>query len=67
MAHLLAKNLEILPLFFPIALPMNEVLYKSPYLGVLDFSFKALNKAFSAPRIWMVEAGYLAKVDKEPE
>ena len=50
-----------------MALPMNEVLYKSPYFGVLDFSFKALNKAFSAPRIWMVEAGYLANVLNEPE
>lgn len=67
MAHLLARYLEILPLVFPMALPMNEVLYKSPYFGVFAFSFKALNKAFSAPKIWMVEAGYLAKVLNEPE
>lgn len=66
-AHLLAKYLEIFPLFFPMALPMNEVLYKRPYFGVLVFCFKALNKAFSAPKIWIVEAGYLANVLNEPE
>ncbi len=67
MAHLLAKYLEILPLFLPMSLPMKEVLYKRPYFGVLVFCFKALNKAFSAPKIWIVEAGYLAKVLNEPE
>ena len=66
-AHLLARYLEILPLFFPVALPMKVVLYRRPYLGVFVFFFKALNKAFSAPRIWMVEAGYLDKVLKAPE
>ena len=66
-AHLFAKYLEIFPLFFPIALPMKEVLYSKPYLGVLDFYFNALNKAFSAPKIWIVEAGYLANVESEPE
>ena len=66
-AHLLAKNREIFPLFLPMARPIKEVLKRSPYLGVFVFYFKALNKAFSAPKIWMVEAGYLAKVLKEPE
>lgn len=28
--------------------------------------FKALKRAFSAPKIWIVEAGYLAKVVKDP-
>jgi len=67
MAHLFARYLEILPLFFPLALPMNDVLKSNPYLGVFVFCFKALNKAFSAPRIWIVEAGYLAKVERDPE
>lgn len=67
MAHLLARYLEILPLFLPIARPMNEVLKSKPYLGVFVFCFKALNKAFSAPKIWIVEAGYLARVLKDPE
>ena len=31
-----------------------------PYLGVSCFVFNALNSAFSAPRIWTVEAGCLA-------
>jgi hypothetical protein len=64
---LLAKYLEIFPLFFPMALPINDVLYNKPYFGVLVFYFKALNSAFSAPKIWIVEAGYLAKVLKDPE
>lgn len=67
MAHLLARYLEIFPLFFPIARPMKDVLYKRPYLGVFVFCFKALNKAFSAPKIWIVDAGYLANVLKDPE
>jgi hypothetical protein len=37
----------------------------SPYLGVLDRVLRALNKAFSAPRIWTVEAGYLARVVRD--
>lgn len=46
---------------------MKEELKIRPYLGVLPLVFKALNKAFSAPRIWIVEAGYLAKLVNEPE
>lgn len=38
----------------------------SPYLGVLPLVFRALKSAFSAPRIWTVDAGYLAKLVKEP-
>lgn len=67
MAHLLARYLDILPLFFPMALPMKEVLNNSPYLGVFVFCLSALNNAFSAPRIWIVEAGYLASVLSDPE
>ena len=37
-----------------------------PYLGVADLVFKALNNAFSAPRIYIVDAGYLAKLVKLP-
>lgn len=34
--------------------------------GVLPFVFSARKRAFSAPRIWTVEAGYLAKLVNEP-
>lgn len=51
MAHLFARYLEIFPLFFPKALPIKEVLNNNPYLGVLVFCFRALNKAFYAPKI----------------
>lgn len=37
-----------------------------PYLGVLPLVFRALKSAFSAPNIWTVDAGYLAKFVKEP-
>ena len=37
-----------------------------PYLGVLCLVLIALNKAFSAPKIWIVEAGHLAKLTKLP-
>lgn len=36
-----------------------------PYLGVLDLVLRALKSAFSAPKIWTVEAGYLAKVVRD--
>ena len=38
-----------------------------PYLGVSCFVFKALNKAFSAPKICTVDAGCLAKFNRDPE
>lgn len=66
-AHLLARYLEIFPFVFPIARPMNVVLYNNPYFGVFVFCFKALKSAFYAPKIWMVEAGYLANVLNDPE
>ena len=37
-----------------------------PYLGVLPFFFKALKRAFSAPKIWTVDAGYLARLVNDP-
>lgn len=37
-----------------------------PYLGVLPLVLRARKSAFSAPRIWTVEAGYLAKLVREP-
>ena len=66
MLHLLARYLEIRPLFFCFALPMKEEWKIRPYLGVLPLVFRALNSAFSAPRICTVDAGYLAKLVKEP-
>jgi len=45
---------------------MNPLWKSVPYLGVADFVLSALNKAFSAPKIWIVLAGYLAKVVKLP-
>lgn len=48
------------------AYPTMEAWYNNPYLGVFFLSFMALNKAFSAPKIYTVEAGNLAKFNKEP-
>ena len=39
----------------------------SPYLGVSCFVFRALNNAFSAPRIWTVDDGCFARFMREPE
>ena len=64
--HLLAKYLEMRPLFFCLALPMKEEWKMSPYFGVLPLVFRARKRAFSAPRICTVDAGYLAKFVKEP-
>jgi hypothetical protein len=51
----------------PIARPINVVLYNNPYFGVFVFYFKARKRAFSAPKICMVDAGYLARVLNDPE
>ena len=37
-----------------------------PYLGVSRLDLRALKSAFSAPRIWTVEAACLAKFKREP-
>ena len=37
-----------------------------PYLGVFPLVFRALNRAFSAPRICTVEAGHFASEVSEP-
>jgi len=66
MLHLLAKYLEIRPLFLCLALPMKEEWKINPYLGVLPLVFSALKRAFSAPRICTVDAGYLARFVKDP-
>lgn len=66
MLHLLARYLEMRPLFLCFARPMKEEWKMRPYLGVLPLVFSALNRAFSAPRICTVDAGYLAKFVKEP-
>ena len=54
------------PLLRSFALPMKEEWKMRPYLGVLPLVFRALNRAFSAPRICTVLAGYLAKFVKDP-
>jgi len=51
----------------PKARPIKVVLYKRPYFGVFVFCLRALKRAFSAPRIWIVEAGDLERVASEPE
>ena len=40
--HLLAKNLEMRPLFFAAARPMKEEWKIKPYFGVLPLFFSAL-------------------------
>jgi len=42
MEHLLAKYLDIRPLFFLLARPIKEEWKISPYLGVLPFFLRAL-------------------------
>ena len=37
-----------------------------PYFGVADFVFNAQNDAFSAPKIYIVLAGYFVKVVRLP-
>ena len=66
MLHLLARYLEMRPLLRSFALPMKEEWKMRPYLGVLPLVFRALKRAFSAPRICTVLAGYLAKFVKDP-
>ena len=65
--HLLARYLEMRPLFLAPARPMKLLWKMIPYLGVLLRFFSARNSAFSAPRIWMVEAGHLARLTSDPE
>ena len=66
MLHLLAKYLEMRPLFLALAFPIKELWKIKPYFGVLPLVFKARKSAFSAPRICTVDAGYLAKLVREP-
>lgn len=54
------------PLFLAPARPTKVEWNNSPYLGVFPFVFKARNRAFSAPKIWMVEAGNFARFVNEP-
>ncbi len=51
MEHLLARYLEMRPLFLEEALPINGEWKINPYFGVLPLVFNALNRAFSAPKI----------------
>lgn len=53
-------------MFFWDARPMNEEWKMRPYLGVLPLVLSARKRAFSAPRICTVDAGYLAKFVREP-
>merc|ERR1719145_403643 len=61
-----ASILDTLPLSFVPDCPTSCAWYIRPYLGVSCLVFSALNKAFSAPRIWTVEAGCLARFIKVP-
>ena len=54
------------PLLRALARPMKEEWQMRPYLGVLPLVLSARKSAFSAPRIWTVEAGYLARLVSEP-
>jgi len=45
---------------------MKVELKIKPYLGVFPLVFKALKRAFSAPKIWIVDAGYLERLVKPP-
>mmetsp|Transcript_3623 Transcript_3623/g.10079 ORF Transcript_3623/g.10079 Transcript_3623/m.10079 type:complete len:203 (-) Transcript_3623:523-1131(-) len=54
------------PLFLSFARPMKLELNSRPYLGVLPLVFSARKRAFSAPRICTVDAGYFAKLVSEP-
>merc|ERR1712032_185628 len=56
MEHLLARYLEIRPLFFCCARPINVEWKIKPYFGVFPFVLSARNRAFSAPKIWTVDA-----------
>src|SRR5689334_10856717 len=66
MLHLLARKREMRPLFLGPERPMKVLWYNRPYLGVAPLVLRARNRAFSAPRIWRVEAGYLARLVREP-
>jgi hypothetical protein len=54
-------------LFFWDARPMKDEWKIKPYLGVLPLVLSARKSAFSAPRIWTVEAGYLARFVSDPD
>ena len=54
------------PLFLAPARPIKVEWKIRPYLGVLPLVLRARKSAFSAPRIWTVEAGYLARLVREP-
>jgi hypothetical protein len=45
---------------------MNPEWKRVPYFGVFPLVFKALNKAFSAPKIYTVDAGHLERFYKLP-
>ena len=55
------------PLFRAPARPIKLLWKMIPYFGVLLRVFRARNRAFSAPRIWIVDAGHLARFTNEPE
>jgi hypothetical protein len=65
-AVLAAKVLDTLPFNLAGAAPTRLAWKIRPYLGVLCLVLMALKRAFSAPKIYTVEAGYLAKFTSEP-
>ena len=67
MAHLFARYREIFPLSFTFAWVMKGELKRWPYFGVVPPFFSARKSAFSAPRIWIVEAGSFERFVRPPE
>lgn len=66
MLHLFARYREMRPLLRCFARPIKVEWKMRPYLGVLPLVLSARNSAFSAPRIWTVLAGALARLVSEP-
>jgi len=55
-----------LPLCYFGAFPIIPAWNINPYFGVFPFFLSALNNAFYAPKIWIVDAGNLLKFTKLP-
>mmetsp|Transcript_107338 Transcript_107338/g.269216 ORF Transcript_107338/g.269216 Transcript_107338/m.269216 type:complete len:217 (-) Transcript_107338:757-1407(-) len=64
--HLFARYLEMRPLFFCWARPMKVEWKMSPYFGVFPLVLRARKRAFSAPKICTVDAGYFARFVRLP-
>ena len=65
-AALAARDQEVFPLSFGAAWSINDAWEIRPYVAVACLVFRALKRAFSAPRIWTVLPGCLARFNKLP-